>query len=147
MNENPTIFSREYDASGHFIKEYVTYPNQPKYLLREYFYNDRNQLTEARSYSFNGVAAFTYLHEFNEEERTETVYKQYGLNEKVIQSDYAYDKQHRLIMSKSYTQGQSYLKHHTQTFIYGARNLVEMQIYQDTERDDYYYKHFYTFFH
>jgi hypothetical protein len=145
QNEKTTIYNKIYDEFGHVAREFVTYPNQPMYLLREYLYNVQNQLTEIKSFNYNGEVSFSYLHEYDMEERTESVFRQFGLNEKEIQNDFAYDKQYRLIMSKNYTQGQRYLKHSTQTFVYSSNNLVDSQIYQDTERNNYYYKHFYTY--
>jgi hypothetical protein len=141
-----TMKNREYDELGHLTKEFISLPNGKSFLEHEFFYNNNGKISEAKTFDISGHWKLSYFYEYDESNRSESIYKQFADGEKKIDNDYIYDDQNKLIEIKNYTEGETYAKRYTQTFFYTRDGLIDKQVYEDTERNDYYYKHYYLYF-
>ena len=137
-----TIIKKEYDNGGYLIKEYEQLPyTKELYLHYTYFYND-GVLSKVNAYNFKNQFIYSYLHEYDEQTKTRSVYL-YN-DSKTLQNEYIYDNEKKIIQEKDYGQGRAYLNHTTQTYTYNSAGLLESQIFQGLQGENYYYKHYYT---
>lgn len=136
-----TIWNREYDSTGHLIKEFITLPKKESYLYFTRIYNE-GILKEAKIYDFKQNWIYSYLHEYDNILKVETIYL--FNSSKEIKNELFYDEKNRLVQEKNYADGRAFLDHSTQTYSYSSNGLVERQTFQDIAGKNYFYKHFYT---
>jgi hypothetical protein len=139
-----TKWNREYDSSGHLIKEYYTPPEGTSFLYHVYDYSGE-VVSEIKSYDYQQHWIYSNLFEFDKDRNVQTVYL-YNSSKK-LSEELFYDRQKNLVMEKAY-EGipPFYSDHTTRTYSYNSDGLVEKQTDQDIMGQVYYYKHFYSTF-
>jgi len=140
-SHSPRILKREYDDSGHLVKEFVTPPGDKTYLRHTYIYAN-GILTEIKSYDVNQNWMYSYLYEYDEKKMSKSVYL--FNNSKNLSHEFFYNDQKRLIKEISYEEGQAIQDHTTQTYSYKHDGLLESQTFEGLKGENYYYKHFYS---
>ena len=137
-----TIWNRDYDTSGHLIREFITPPKGTIYLYHTYFYTKGN-LSKVKTFDVTKSWIYSYLYEYNEDAHMKSVYLD-NKSEKSLEHESFYDNQKKLIIEKDYSDIRTLLDHATQAYFYTSEGLIENQSFQDVKGENYYYKHFYS---
>jgi hypothetical protein len=138
-----TVWQREFDSSGHQVKEFEALPGQKTSLRHKYYYMN-GKVSVVETYDVHQKWIYSYQYKYNNQKNLETVFMINNFPEPQIQKKYFYDEKNRLIKEENYTEGRIYLDHSTEMYAYNTNGVVIWQSYQDIAGNNYYYRHFYT---
>lgn len=145
-----TVFDNLYDSSGRIIKSYQKTGSSGRLLQRTYKYNN-GVLDEVNHYDSNVEVMYTLVYRVDTKKNVERIY-QTDVAPDNLMLEFFYDDKKRVKQAKLYYQEINAMQQGywnsamiTQSYWYGADDLIEKQVVK-SEHDgtNYFYKHYYS---